>query len=173
MADMAREADCEPREAPERRFPARPFVAASCAVIRDGRVLLARRAAPPRVWSFPGGVVEAGETLEAAALRELAEETGVSARIIGLAGHLEHIAFARGGRAPADSADRVLRHYVIMCFAAIWTGGEGMVSVEAPALAWVTRDEAGCLPVTENLLTILDQALRMASHQHAAAAPPA
>jgi len=168
---MAREVECESQEAPGRRFPVRPFVAASCAVIRDGRVLLARRAAPPLVWSFPGGVVEAGETLEAAALRELAEETGVSARIIGLAGHLEHIAFARGGRAPADSADRVLRHYVIMCFAAIWTGGEGTVSAEAPDLAWATRSEAGCLPVTDNLLTILDQAFHMASYQQAATPP--
>lgn len=148
-------------EAPERRFPNRPFLAASCAVIRDGRVLLARRAAPPLVWSAPGGIVEPGETLEAAALRELGEETSVSARIIGMAGQLEHLAWERGGPAPADSADRVLRHYVILCYAAIWTGGEAVVSAEAPALAWVTPEEARSLPVTDGLIAILDQAFRL------------
>lgn len=148
-------------EAPDRRFPARPILAASCAVIRDGRILLAQRTSPSLVWSFPGGVVEAGERLEAAALRELAEETGVSARIIGLAGWLEHVVFARGGHTPADSADPVLRHYVIMCFAAIWTGGEATVTAEAPAVAWATAEDARRLPVTDGLLGVFDQALAM------------
>ena len=57
----------------DRLYPARPIIAASIAVFRDGKVLLAARketAANP-VYSLPGGLVEIGETLRQAALREL------------------------------------------------------------------------------------------------------
>lgn len=63
-----------------RRYPDRPFLAVSAAIIRDGKVLVVRRARPPAYGHFtlPGGVVEAGETLAEAAIREVAEETGLA-----------------------------------------------------------------------------------------------
>ena len=56
-----------------------PALAVSAIVRRDGRYLLVLRANPPAadMYAFPGGRVEPGETLEDAALRELAEETGI------------------------------------------------------------------------------------------------
>jgi ADP-ribose pyrophosphatase len=65
-----------------------PKVAAGCLVVRDGRVLLLRRAIEPGYgqWVFPGGHVDRGETLEEAALRETREECGALARIEGLLG---------------------------------------------------------------------------------------
>ena len=56
------------------------------AVVRDGRVLAARRTAPPEAagrWEFPGGKVEPGEEPAAALVRELAEELGVDAEVTG------------------------------------------------------------------------------------------
>lgn len=56
------------------------------AIIRDGRVLAARRAAPDHLagrWEFPGGKVEQGESVEAALVREIAEELGVSIAVSG------------------------------------------------------------------------------------------
>ncbi len=49
----------------DRFYPARPVLAASVAVIREGRILLAARGKPPSegLFSLPGGMVEAGESL--------------------------------------------------------------------------------------------------------------
>jgi ADP-ribose pyrophosphatase YjhB (NUDIX family) len=65
-----------------------PKVAAGCLIVRDGRVLLVRRAIEPGYgkWVFPGGHVDRGETLEEAALRETREECGAVAEIQGLVG---------------------------------------------------------------------------------------
>lgn len=135
-----------------RLYPDRPFLAASIAVFREGRVLLgARTQAPaPDRFSLPGGVVEIGETLEAAALRELLEETGVTARILGFAGHTEVV--------EQDEEGRVRRHFVVASFAAHWTAGEGVPSQEAPQLIWADPDDLGTLPVTPGLKAILAKA---------------
>ncbi|MGN6455153.1 MAG: NUDIX domain-containing protein, partial [Achromobacter mucicolens] len=62
----------------------RPIAATIAAVVRDGHVLLVRRANPPDQdrWAFPGGKIDAGETPLAAALREAHEEVGLDARYV-------------------------------------------------------------------------------------------
>ncbi len=54
----------------------------------EGRVVLIRRASDPYEgqWALPGGFVEVGETVEAAAVREAAEETGLAVELAGLVG---------------------------------------------------------------------------------------
>lgn len=56
--------------------------AASVALVRDGKVLLIKRAYAPyqNLWTLPGGRIEPGETIEQCAIREIAEETGVTIR---------------------------------------------------------------------------------------------
>lgn len=69
--------------------PKTPLLATDCVVFdRRGRLLLIRRGRPPfkGQYALPGGFVEVGETVEAAALRELKEETGIDGRIVGLVG---------------------------------------------------------------------------------------
>jgi ADP-ribose pyrophosphatase YjhB (NUDIX family) len=62
-----------------------PIVAVGAVVVdREARILLVKRARPPTAgtWTLPGGRVESGETLEAAVLREVHEETALAARLV-------------------------------------------------------------------------------------------
>src|ERR1044072_5365410 len=100
-----------------RTYPERPYLAVSAAIIRDGHVLVARRAkgASTGLYTLPGGVVEAGETLHQAVIREVQEETGLTIEPRELAGHREAIKTLPDGR--------VERHFVIMCFASRLVSG--------------------------------------------------
>jgi ADP-ribose pyrophosphatase YjhB (NUDIX family) len=138
--------------APSRSYPARPILAASVAVFRGGRVLLAERVNPPAAdcFSLPGGLVEVGETLEAAALRELFEETGVTASILGFNGHVEVIR--------QDEAGRVERHFVVASFVGTWIAGEGTPGDEARRILWADPLDLGPLPLTPGLRPLLERA---------------
>ena len=139
-------------EVDARLFPMRPFVGASIAVIRGDRVLLAARAnAPMRgVWTLPGGLVEAGEAIADAALRELKEEVGLDAEMIGVLPPTEIIQREPDGR--------VRHHYVVHPHAALWIGGEPEAGPEALAVRWATRDEIADLETTPGLADTLADA---------------
>ena len=136
----------------DRLYPQRPLIGASVAVFRDGKVLLAARVntehAP--IYSLPGGLVEIGETLEEAALRELKEEVGISARIIGFAGHVEVI--------DRDENGKIRRHFVVNAFAAEWVEGEPVTGPEAPFVQWADPNAIGGIAVTKGLGAILKRA---------------
>jgi 8-oxo-dGTP diphosphatase len=138
-----------------RLYPNQPIAAASIAVFRSGRVLLARRTSGPAdaLYSLPGGVVEIGETLAAAALRELREETGVIARIAGFNTHIEVI--------ERDAELRIRHHFIIASFAGIWIDGDGETGPEASDIVWADPFAFGGLPVTANLADILSKAYRL------------
>jgi ADP-ribose pyrophosphatase YjhB (NUDIX family) len=134
-----------------RSYPERPFLAVSAAIIRDGRVLVAQRAkagsASVGLFTLPGGVVEAGETLHQAVVREIAEETAIAIEPVALAGHREFIT--------RDAAGRVERHFVILCFAARWLAGEGHPNEELAELRWLRPAELASLRTTEGLAEIV------------------
>lgn len=135
-----------------RVFPTRPFLAASAAIVRDGKVLIVRRARPPAkdVYTLPGGVVEAGETLIEAVIREVQEEIGLSIEPIKLAGHREAI------KRNADG--RVERHFVIMCFASRLKSGTERPNDEITEILWCRPAELDGLRTTEGLAEIVHSA---------------
>ena len=63
----------------KREYPDQPLVGVGAIIIEAGRVVLVKRGHPPLAgeWSIPGGVLEVGETLREAAVREALEETGL------------------------------------------------------------------------------------------------
>lgn len=140
----------------DRLYPSRPFLAASVAVVREGRVLVAARGKPPMrgVFTLPGGLVETGETLAETALRELAEEVGVEAEMIGPIRPVEIL--------ERDPDGRVRSHFVIQAHAARWRSGEGTLGPEAVAIRWVDGAEIEALETTPGLPDILRAAIAMA-----------
>jgi 8-oxo-dGTP diphosphatase len=141
-----------------RAYPDRPFLAVSAAIIRDGRVLVARRARAPAldIWTMPGGVVEQGETLTDALKREIAEETALTIEPVALAGHREVLVH--------DDDKRVSRHFVILCFASRWIAGEPKLNEELAEARWLKIEELAGLNTTEGLAEIVAAAFeRMAA----------
>ncbi len=136
-----------------RLYPDRPFLAVSAAIIRNGRVLIVRRGrAPARgLFTLPGGVVEAGETLAEAVMREVQEETSLTIAPVALAGHREVI-----GR---DGDGRVERHFVILSFAARWVSGEPVLNDELSEAHWLAPHELAELQTTDGLAQIVAAAL--------------
>lgn len=113
---------------------------------RGDEVLLIKRGRAPRLgeWSIPGGKIHAGETLHAAALRELLEETGVTATISHLIDVYEII----------DSDF----HYVLVDYAADWVAGEPMAGDDADEARFMPYDDALACVARDDLRDVLSRA---------------
>jgi ADP-ribose pyrophosphatase YjhB (NUDIX family) len=114
----------------DREYPTRPFVGIGIVVIKGDHVLLCRRGKPPGVgtWTLPGGAQDVGETCEAAARRELMEETGLSVGDLHFCAHVDTIR--------RDDQGRVRFHYTILDFAARWAGGEPVAGSDVSEVEW-------------------------------------
>ena len=115
-----------------------PVAAALAVVARGPDVLLIRRANPPDrgLWAFPGGRIEAGEAVFAAAERELLEETGVRARASRLLDAID--VFDRA----ADGS--LQRHFILLAVACDWRAGDPVAADDALDAAWFAA--AGLVP---------------------------
>jgi ADP-ribose pyrophosphatase YjhB (NUDIX family) len=139
----------------QRTYPERPFLAVSAAIVRDGKVLVVRRARKPalNLYTLPGGVVETGETLTEAVAREVREETALQVEPVALAGHREAIV--------RDVQGKVERHFVILCFAARWSSGEPVLNEELDDARWLTPSDLAGLRTTEGLAEIVAAAIEI------------
>ena len=136
---------------PPRQYPKQPLVGVGAVVIRDGKILLIKRAFPPGrgKWSFPGGLVEVGEKLSEACERETEEETGIEVEVLELINVFDMI--------ERDDAGKIVYHYVLVEFLAKPTGGTEKPSHEVSDMKWVTNDETKSMDMTRTARRALNE----------------
>ncbi|WP_201861602.1 NUDIX hydrolase [Microvirga soli] len=107
-----------------------PTPAVIAVVIHEERTLLVRRANPPDagLWGFPGGKIEFGETVRAAAIRELLEETGVHAEAQDVITTLDILV--------PDPSGVVHQHYILIAVRCRWISGEPIAGDDALEAGW-------------------------------------
>ena len=138
-----------------REYPDRPWVGIGI-IVFDGppeaeRVLLARRGKAPRIgsWSLPGGAQHLGERAEAAARRELLEETGLEVGPLTLAAVVDAITTDDQG---------VRYHYTIIDYCARWSAGEARPGDDVAAVAWALVEELPSYDLTPDVLRVIAEA---------------
>jgi 8-oxo-dGTP diphosphatase len=132
-----------------REFPEIPLVGVGAIIIEGRRVVLVKRAHPPlqAQWSIPGGVLEVGELLREAAVREAREETGLTVEPGDLLGVYDRVL-----RAPDQ---RVQYHYVLIDFLCRRVAGEIHAASDAAEVRWFTQEELPALNLAEDTLDVI------------------
>ncbi len=133
----------------KREFPEVPLVGVGSIIIEDERVALVKRAHPPiqGQWSIPGGVLEVGELVREAAIREAREETGLIVEPGELLGVFDRVL--------RDSEKRVQYHYVLIDFLCRRVGGELLAASDAAEVRWFTQEELPTLNLAEDTLEVI------------------
>ena len=129
---------------------AEPILGASACIWRGRQVLLIKRGKPPGkgLWSLPGGKIEFGESAEAAAVRELFEETQVTAKLLHSIGPFE---VRRDGAVI----------YSISSFAGLYVSGEAVASSDASDVAWVYPQALGSFELAPNIAQAIAEAAKL------------
>lgn len=111
-----------------------PLIGVGAVIVDRGRVLLVRRGTEPLrgQWSLPGGLVEVGESLTTALVREVNEETGLIVEAVELLELLDRI---------HREGDRIRYHYVIADYLCRVVGGSLRAASDASDVRWVERAE--------------------------------
>ena len=138
----------------QREFPEQPLIGVGAIIIEAGRVVLVKRAHPPiqGQWSIPGGVLEIGETVRQAALREAREETGLIVEPGELLGVYDRIL--------RDPEHRVQYHYVLIDFLCRRVGGELHAASDAAEVGWFRREDLAQLNLAEDTLEVIAKGFR-------------
>jgi ADP-ribose pyrophosphatase YjhB (NUDIX family) len=140
-----------------RDYPDRPIVGVGAVIVDRGRVVLVKRGSPPLLgeWSLPGGVVELGETLRAAAEREAREETGL---IVSAGEVIEVLDRIIPGEKGAPQY-----HYVLIDFLCTVQGGELKAGGDAAEVAWADKTEFANYRLEKPAIDVIEKAFGKAT----------
>jgi 8-oxo-dGTP diphosphatase len=109
-------------------------------------------------WSIPGGVLEVGETLRQAAVREALEETGLTVEVDELLGVYDRIV--------RDPDERPRYHYVLIDFLCRRIAGELQAAGDAAEACWFTRKEVGELSLAEDTAEVIKLGFEKYGSEH-------
>lgn len=137
-----------------REYPDNPLVGVGAVIVQDGRVLLIRRGQAPLLgeWSLPGGVLECGETLREAVIREAHEETGLTVETREMLGVYERVTRSDDGR--------VRYHYVLIDFLCQPCGGELKAASDAADARWFACEELDALNLPRDTREVIEKGLK-------------
>jgi ADP-ribose pyrophosphatase YjhB (NUDIX family) len=132
-----------------REFPEVPLVGVGAVIIEDARVVLVKRLHPPLQdeWSIPGGVLEVGELVREAAIREAREETGLIVEPGELLGVYDRVLH--------DLEQRVQYHYVLIDFLCRRVAGDLAAASDAAEVRWFTREELPGLKLAKDTVEVI------------------
>ena len=126
----------------KRHYPDGPVVGVGALILKEGKILLSKRLNEPAKgkWSIPGGVVELGEKIEDAVIRETKEETGLSVVDPILVDVVDSI--------DADDLGKIRYHYIIIDFYVRVKDGVPKADTDVEELVWVPLDEVKTYDLT-------------------------
>lgn len=127
-----------------REYPAQPIAGVGAVIVQDGKILLVKRGVEPakNLWSIPGGMVELGEKVQDAVIREVKEECGLNVEIIKLMDVVDSITVNEDGR--------VQFHFVILDFLAQVRGGTLKPADDVSDARWIPLEEVETYDLTES-----------------------
>jgi len=133
----------------QREFPEVPLVGVGAVIIEANRVVLVKRAHPPlqAEWSIPGGVLDVGELMREAAVREAREETGLMVDPVHLLGVYDRVL--------RNPEQRVQYHYVLIDFLCRRVAGSLAAASDAAEVRWFTPEELPGLKLAEDTLDVI------------------
>ena len=147
----------------QREFPEVPLVGVGAIIIENARVALVKRAHPPlqAEWSIPGGVLEVGELLREAAIREAREETGLTVEPGELLGVYDRVL--------RNLEKRVQFHYVLIDFLCRRVAGDLTAASDAAEVRWFRQEELPALKLAEDTLNVIQKGFESWQSLHGAA----
>ena len=136
-----------------REYPDRPIPGVAATIIHENRILLVQRGKHPSkdMWGLPGGVVEVGETLKEAVVREVKEETSVDVEPLELITVFDTIR--------KDDEGKVRTHFILFEYLCRYVGGNVNAATDAPDARWVSLDELDSIDIMPTTKRFIEKTL--------------
>lgn len=139
----------------QREYPEHPLIGVGAIIVEDHRVVLVKRGHPPLLgeWSIPGGVLEVGELLKDAAIREAREETGLAVEPGEILGVFDRV---------VRESDKIVYHYVLIDFLCRRTAGQLRPGSDADEARWFREEELRSLNLARDTEEVIRKGLAQA-----------